>query len=427
MNNVDIKDYLKINTDTPAKKKNNNSSYSYPSYEYEIILDNGSDVIIRRTSGTGIQRDLTIIPSDNLVFIRDVKKGTDKVVSGEGQINSFLQDAQSDLFKKFKNDYWDCEYVHSFSSRVVNMAGSGITREFVKRGLNPIKIFGGRPSSNAEKYLLKQMEKSPATFTKITSKILEMQEKSNVITSSTSELLVNVLEICDTINFNNAMWMLERLEESNSQFYIPAFKGWYGETVNWIPSLIEKYKLDFQSLVNYLFFDLYTQGINCIDEEIIKLYDDTLNMQTLMYDGKVRDKYPKHLKEIHDKVTLIYNLNQEYFDHKQAVKLHNECKNLEYSDGEYCIVTPEDSSELINEGISLHHCVGSYVDKVNTGKTSILFLRRADAPTESLVTIEYQDGAIKQVRGLCERLMESRERKFFEKWVKKFKIRVDNE
>ena len=76
-------------------------------------------------------------------------------------------------------------------------------------------------------------------------------------------------------------------------------------------------------------------------------------------------------------------------------------------------MTPEDSSELIDEGISLHHCVGSYVDKVNSGKTSILFLRRADAPSESLITIEYQDGAIKQVRGLCERLMNEKERKFF--------------
>lgn len=425
MNDVNIKDYLKVNTNASAKHRN--SSYSYPSYTYEIILDNGSDVIIRRTTGTGIQRDFSIIPSDNLVFIRDVKKGTDRVVVGEGQINSFFQDVPHDFFIKLKNSYWHCEYTTYFAPRVIAMKESTVTREFLKKGLNPRRVFGGIPSSNTEKYMLAKMQKSPTTFTKIANKILEIQGDSNVNTSYTSELLINTLEIAEKINFNNAIWMLDRLEESNSGFHIPAFKGWYGEVVNWIPTLIDKYKLDFKSLINYLFFDLYTQGINYIDESILQLYDDTLNMQTLMYDGKVRDKYPKHLKEAHDKVTLIYNLNQEYFDHQIAIKLHNECKNLEYKDENYCIITPEDSSELINEGISLHHCVGSYVEKVNKGKTSILFLRRTEAPDESLITIEYQNGSIKQVRGLCERLMNTKEREFFKKWVKKFKIEVNGE
>lgn len=425
MNDVNIKDYLKVNTNTSTKHRS--SSYSYPSYNYEIILDNGSDVIIRRTSGTGIQRDFSIIPSDNLIFIRDVKKGVDKVVVSEGQINSFFQDARYKLFEKLKNDYWHCEYSSYFATRVLSLKNSAVIREFIKKGLNPRKIFGGNPSSKTEKYILDKMEKSPTTFTKIINKIFEIQGDSNVNSSSTEELLVNVFGIVDKINFNNAIWMLDRLKESNSGFHIPAFKGWYGDVKDWIPTLVEKYSLDFKSLINYLFFDLYTQGINYIDESILQLYEDTLNMQTLMYDGKVRDKYPKHLKEAHDKVTLIYNLNQEYFDHQIAIKLHNECKNLEYKDENYCIVTPEDSSELINEGISLHHCVGSYVEKVNKGKTSILFLRRTEAPDESLITIEYQDGSIKQVRGLCERLMNTKEREFFEKWVKKFKIEVDGE
>ena len=112
MNDVNIKDYLKVNTSDSIKHRN--SSYSYPLYDYEIILDNGSDIIIRRTSGTGIKRDFSIIPSDNLVFIRDVKKGTDKLVVGEGQINSFFQDVPRNLFEKLKNDYWHCEYFYIF-------------------------------------------------------------------------------------------------------------------------------------------------------------------------------------------------------------------------------------------------------------------------------------------------------------------------
>ena len=426
MNDVNIKDYLKVNTENTTPKTKG-SSYSYPSYDYKIILDNASDIIVRRTSGTGIQRDFTVIPSDNLVFIRDVKKGTDKFVINEKQINLFFQNASREFFTKFKNKYWNCEYSSYFATRVLNMKSSSVIREFIKKGINPRDVFGGNPSSGAERYILAQMQKSSSTFLKIVNKFLDTQKPSNVKTQSTESLLINTFGIANKINFNNAAWMLDRLSESNSVFQITAFKGWGSEPSDIIPNLIEKYKLDFKSLINYLFFDLYMQGINYIDEDIIQIYDDTLNMQTLMYDGKVKDKYPKHLKEAHDKVTLIYNLNQEYFDHKVAVKLHNECKSLEYKDQNYCIITPEDSSELINEGISLHHCVGSYVNKVNKGETSILFLRRVEAPEESLITIEYKDGAVKQVRGLCERMMSEKERKFFDKWTKKFKIKVDGE
>lgn len=426
MNSVDIKDYLKINTE--EKKKKENSSYSYPTYYYEVIFDNGCDLIIRRTTGTGIQRDLTIIPSENLVFIRDVKKGVDKQVNSDGQISQFFQiygDDFDKLIGSIKNPYYHVKYISNLASRILRIKSSNIVREFLKRAMNPYPIFGGYASNSLENLLTRQMKQNPTTFSKIYQRLVD--GKSDKELENIDRILVHALGIAEKINYNNAIWMIDKIEESNSSFELPMFEGFNGTPYTLITDLIEEYKLDFQSLINYLFFDLYAQGISIINDNILSIYEDTLKMQTLMYDGKVRDKYPKHLKETHDKVTLIYNLNQEYFDHKQAVKLHNECKNLEYQDENYCIVTPEDSSELINEGISLHHCVGSYVDRVNKGRTSILFLRNVDTPNESLITIEYQDGTIKQVRGLCERLMNDKERKFFDKWTKKFKIKVERE
>ena len=133
MNNINIKDYLKTNLNK-SSSSNKQSTYHCPTFTYKILLDNGSDVIIRRTSGTGIQRDFSIIPSDNLVFIRDVKKGTDKFVVDKGQINSFFQDVPHNLFKKFKNDYWHCEYFTNFAPRVLSMKDSDVVREFIKKG-----------------------------------------------------------------------------------------------------------------------------------------------------------------------------------------------------------------------------------------------------------------------------------------------------
>lgn len=425
MEKINIKDYLNIKEEEDKKI----NSYRYPEYTYEIIFDNGSDLIIRRTSKTGIQRDLTFIPSENLVFIRDVKKGIDKPANSSA-IEQFFKITNEDfrnLIKNIKNGFYkeDISYPDIFASNISGWFSEPATREFIKRGYNPRRLLSGCSGSRALKYLMEKIDEQPATIFKIIEHINKNKDfKGNE--RYVGRILFHAIEISSEINYNNAIWFIDKVLNSNSVFLLYALDGWK-EKIKGIVDIIKKYNLNFQSYIEYLFYDLYAQGINVIDEEIVKIYDDTLNMQSLMYDGIIRDKYPKHLKEAHDKTTLIYNLNQEYFQHKTAIKLHNECKKLEYKDDDYCIITPEDSSELINEGISLHHCVGSYVKKVDTGETSILFLRKTDVPTESLITIEYQDGVIKQVRGLCERLMDEKERKFFDKWTKKFKIDVIGE
>ena len=43
--------------------------------------------------------------------------------------------------------------------------------------------------------------------------------------------------------------------------------------------------------------------------------------------------------------------------------------------------------ELLNEGRVLHHCVGGYVDRVLSGESYIVFLRKAQAPQVPYVTI----------------------------------------
>lgn len=428
MDKINIKDYLSINREEKNNKQNN-LSYSYPEFTYEILFDNGSDLIIRRTSKTGIKRDLTFIPSEGLVFIRDVKKGVDKP-AGRTAISQFFRMSSNEfqeLMKDVKNDFYkeDVHYPDNFAYRIDSWYSNKAVREFIKRGYNPFYFLKGCMGSVAMDYLLKKIESQPNTVFKIVEYMNNKKEiKEN---KNNGALLFHALEVSEQINYNNAIWMIDKILDSNSTFELPVLDGWRHTLIKGIINIVEKYNLNFQSYIEYLFYDLYAQGIDTIDEDIIQIYDDTLNMQSLMYDGIVRDKYPKHLKEAHDKTTLIYNLNLEYFQHKTAIKLHNECKKLEYKDDEFCIVAPEDSSELINEGISLHHCVGSYVNKVDTGETSILFLRKTENPTESLITIEYQDGVIKQVRGLCERLMNEKERKFFDKWTKKFKIGVIKE
>ena len=147
-------------------------------------------------------------------------------------------------------------------------------------------------------------------------------------------------------------------------------------------------------------------------------------MQVNIY-GKVKEKYPEHLKEFHDRVCLIFNLNQEYFKEQRVLKLKEHNKNLEFSNNKYTVFCAKTSQDLIEEG--LHHCVGSYVNKVNRGDCSIFFLRKVDEPDISLITIEVIDDKILQVRGLCERYMNDEERNFFNKWIKEKELKLISE
>ena len=45
-----------------------------------------------------------------------------------------------------------------------------------------------------------------------------------------------------------------------------------------------------------------------------------------------------------------------------------------------------------------NNCVASYIDRVINGECHILFLRKKDRPSDSLVTIEVRDNHIVQAR-----------------------------
>lgn len=57
------------------------------------------------------------------------------------------------------------------------------------------------------------------------------------------------------------------------------------------------------------------------------------------------------------------------------------------------------STDLIDEGKALHHCVGTYADQYAEGKTIILFIRKMEQPDVPFYTLEFRKDYIVQVRG----------------------------
>lgn len=113
---------------------------------------------------------------------------------------------------------------------------------------------------------------------------------------------------------------------------------------------------------------------------------------------------PRDLKGHHDELTQTWAevkkadaLRIEREEYEQIYK--KLCSRYAFSLDGLRVIVPENSEQIIQEGKNLKHCVGGYATRHVNGSTTILFLRREDAPYTSLVTIEINGNTIRQAHG----------------------------
>ena len=159
------------------------------------------------------------------------------------------------------------------------------------------------------------------------------------------------------------------------------------------------------------------QGI-IFPHEGVSLLIDYVKMSTDM--GYEYEKYPKSLKKEHDIVAMNYRVRKDEIK-KQKFKesvATSEYKNLEYSNDVFCIVSPSDIEDLINEGSELSHCVASYTNDIINGNCKILFIRDRVNLNKPLATVEVRNDNVRQARGFGNRKVTKKEAEFIDEWAK---------
>lgn len=133
--------------------------------------------------------------------------------------------------------------------------------------------------------------------------------------------------------------------------------------------------------------------------------------------------FPKDLAKTHKETyRLIEDNKNELFD-SAITKMYNELdKQFNWKHKDIVIIPPKSSDEIINEGHTLHHCVGRYVEDVARGRAIILFLRRKEEINRPFYTIEINPNnyGIRQCRGKGNKSMD----KDIEKIVNKFEREI---
>ena len=101
----------------------------------------------------------------------------------------------------------------------------------------------------------------------------------------------------------------------------------------------------------------------------------------------------------------------------------------EYQNEEYMVIVPQNLIEIVVEGNTLHHCVGSserYFERIMHRETYICFLRRVNEPEVPFYTLEIEPGGtIRQHRSMYDEEPGIQEiRGFLKEWQQVIKKRL---
>lgn len=138
-------------------------------------------------------------------------------------------------------------------------------------------------------------------------------------------------------------------------------------------------------------------------QDLVTEYRDYLNMcRKLGYDTlNSFVLYPKDLQKAHDnaahrvKVKADAQLRRDFTAAMKAITRH-----LDFEMNGMKILIPSNPDEIIAEGQALHHCVGTYVERVAKHECIILFLRQSGSPDKPFFTVEIRNRKAVQVRGM---------------------------
>ena len=405
---LSVKDFV-IDIPQTQQKVKQKKKQQKPSIEptYDVVLQNNIDFVLHRKTAT-TDKNLVFLISQGTFYIQDNKSKNVETLSIE-KLRAFFILIYYNKFEQLDKVVWWDSSPEYMIKKMMKIIEDKTMQKMYQHGIC------------VGKYKIDSWKEAFNNNVKLFKYCYDKCKESTVNEGSFDYMLKLATTIEQKINFNNAKYIIDKFCESNVKMRLDEgynYRSQNKQNHDMFMNLINTYTLEFNRFIEYISFDLYSQGIAEFNQDILNEYNDYLRMQISLY-GKAKEKYPKYLRTEHDIIALKVTVYQK---HKQELMLLNVVENfkyLEYKDKEYCIILPETSMDIVDEGVNQSHCVADYVDKVVKNETLIVFLRKSDHTDESLVTVEVRNGAISQAQGYANRKINEEEEKFLMKWAKK--------
>ncbi len=152
------------------------------------------------------------------------------------------------------------------------------------------------------------------------------------------------------------------------------------------------------------------------------IYEDYLK-ECKELELNLKDKnvlFPEDLKRRHNETSAAVIVNRKKINENKFKKVSEELSEMAFEGEKFLIMPAPSVASLVKEGSSLHHCVGTYADRMARGETAIFFIRKKEEPKKSYYTLEYRGEKIIQCRGKnnCSYTQNQEVYDFVDKWIK---------
>lgn len=147
-------------------------------------------------------------------------------------------------------------------------------------------------------------------------------------------------------------------------------------------------------IAEYYYIQRQLYKIDFLENEIFRSWNNNRLLTIHRYFTICRKMGIKPQKEkdffrLYKDTLNTYYYNKQEYDNKTFKRNYEKQKNaFTFSYGNYEIVIPQEPQDLIKEGQEMHHCVGSYVDKVVNNDCYIVFIRNKNDLTVPYITAE---------------------------------------
>ena len=382
------------------------------SNEFSLVLVEYPDFIVSKKMKNST-RFLIVMPSAGVLFFKMEENGKNAVteqftLDGYSKFSAGMPDIE------MPEDFWLNKIRKGtvFGRRLEDIFKTKPLLEMIRKKGVPsgIDLFeeSGRYSVPRYKAYIKAYMDMPTLY-------LEFMDREKPF-----DLIINeetfVLDIFNRFGLNNARDFLDRYNESliNGMTTGYIYKsnnmliGRDGNSV--IPNTIMKY----DSFRDFVLYESVRMGYGMNFLNFFQIWNDTLDMQVQLY-GCIKEKYPKDLPLLHNKMSYKAFLMKDKIDEK---KFNLQCMKAAAYEGTYdgfTFIAPKTRQDFYDEATQQSNCLAGYVKKFTNGCCLILFMRKD--PEQSYITVEIIDGEVNQAKLACNAEPSMGDKSILYKWI----------
>lgn len=149
---------------------------------------------------------------------------------------------------------------------------------------------------------------------------------------------------------------------------------------------------------------------------------------------QVHDRVAKEYKDLKDRKAAAEKKRRDKLVAKKMKKIRKDMEEIfSKNDGVdalnikvngLILIVPANSDDIKKEGEVLHHCVGTYIERVARGETAIFFVREEKNPNKPYYTLEWRDNKVIQCRGMNNCSVTDRVKAFIQAFEKRMNEQV---